>query len=194
VSTQQAETIDAILRQSAFPVDSDVAEQRRLLRAAVSAQPLPADVTVTAAELGGVPTAEITVDGIEPRHVVLYFHGGVYVIGDAFLAAGLASQVGRRTRAKVISVDYRLAPEHPYPAAVDDALAAYEALLRNGIAPSDIAFAGESAGGGLAVATLINARDHGLALPAAALAMSPYVDLTLAGATMQTKREVDPLL
>ena len=78
-----------------------------------SAQPLPADVTVTAAELGGVPTAEITVDGIEPRHVVLYFHGGVYVMSDAFLAADLASQVGRRTHAKVISVDYRLAPEHP---------------------------------------------------------------------------------
>ena len=97
VSTEQRETLDAILRQSAFPPDSDVDEQRRLLRELLSAQPLPADVTVTAAALGGVPTAEITVDGIEPRHIVLYFHGGVYVIGDAFLAADLASQVGRRT-------------------------------------------------------------------------------------------------
>jgi monoterpene epsilon-lactone hydrolase len=186
--------VDAILRHAAFPVDSDVNEQRRLLREAVSAQPLPAEITVTAAALGGVPTAEITVDGIEPRHIVLYFHGGVYVIGDAFLAADLASQVGRRTHAKVISVDYRLAPEHPYPAAVDDALAAYEALLDSGVAPSAIAFAGESAGGGLAIATLINARDHGLPLPAVAFVMSPYVDLTLAGATMETKRDVDPLL
>ncbi len=194
MSTEQQETLDAILRQSAFPPDSNVNEQRELLRQAISAQPLPADVTVTAAALGGVPTAEITVDGIEPRHVVLYFHGGVYVMSDAFLAAGLASQVGRRTHAKVISVDYRLAPEHPYPAAVDDALAAYEALLHDGIAPSDIAFAGESAGGGLAVATLVNARDHGLALPAAAFVMSPYVDLTLAGTTMETRNEVDPLL
>jgi monoterpene epsilon-lactone hydrolase len=194
VSTEQQQTIDAILRQSAFPPDSDVDEQRELLRAAISAQPLPADVTVTAASLGGIPTAEITVDGIEPRHVVLYFHGGVYVMSDAFLAAGLASQVGRRTQAKVISVDYRLAPEHPYPAAVDDALAAYEALLDSGVAPSDIAFAGESAGGGLVIATLVNARDHGLPLPAAAFAMSPYVDLTLAGTTMETKREADPLL
>src|SRR6266516_3886496 len=176
VSTEQRENLDAILRQSAFPVDSDVNKQRRLLRELTSAQPLPADVTVTAAALGGVPTAEITIDGIEPRH------------------AGLASQVGRRTRAKVISVDYRLAPEHPYPAAVDDALAAYEALLRGGTAPSDIAFAGESAGGGLAVATLVNARDHGLPLPAAAFVMSPYADLTLAGATMETKREVDVLM
>jgi acetyl esterase/lipase len=194
VSTEQRETLDAILRQSAFPVGSDVNEQRRLLRELVSAQPLPAEVTVTSGALGGVPTAEITVDGIEARHVVLYFHGGVYAIGDAFLAAELASQVGRRTQAKVISVDYRLAPEHPYPAAVDDALAAYQALLSDGIASSEIVFAGESAGGGLAIATLVNARDHGLPQPAAAFVMSPYADLTLAGPTMDTRSEVDPLL
>src|SRR6478735_3434995 len=194
VSAEQRENLDAIRRQSAFPADIDVGEQRRLLRELLSAQPLPAGVTVTAAALGGVPTAEITIDGIEPRHVVLYFHGGVYVIGDAFQAAGLASQIGRRTRARVISVDYRLAPEHPYPAAVDDALAAYQALLRGGTAPADIVLAGESAGGGLAVATLVNARDHGLPLPAAAFVMSPYADLTLAGATLETKREVDVLM
>src|SRR3981081_1166023 len=194
MSSEQRETLDAILRQSAFPIGSDVNEQRRLLREAISAQPLPGDVTVPASVLGGVPTAEITIDGIEPRHVVLYFHGGVYVMSDAFLAAGLASQVGRRTHAKVISVDYRLAPEHPYPAAVDDALAAYEALLHKSIAPSDIAFAGESAGGGLAIATLVNAPHPGLAMPAAAFVMSPYADLTLAGTTIETRREVDPLL
>ncbi len=194
MSTEQRDTLDAILRQSAFPVGSTLDEQRRHLRELVSAQPLPPEVTVSAAALGGVPTAEITVDGVEPRHVVLYFHGGVYVIGDAVLAAELASQVGRRTHAKVISVDYRLAPEHPYPAAVEDALAAYEALLEGGFAAADIVFAGESAGGGLAVATLVNARDRGLPLPAAAYVMSPYVDLTLAGATVDTRREVDPLL
>jgi acetyl esterase/lipase len=194
VSTEQQETLDAILRQAALPPDSSVDEQRRLLREAISAQPLPADITVNAAALGGVPTAEITVDAIEPRRVVLYFHGGVYVMSDAFLAADLASQVGRRTQAKVISVDYRLAPEHPYPAAVDDALEAYQALLDDGVAPSDIVFAGDSAGGGLAIATMVNAREHGLPLPAAAFVMSPYADLTLAGTSIDTKREVDPLL
>ena len=194
MSTEQRENLDAILRQSAFPADLEVSELRRLLRELTSAQPLPGEVTVTATTLGGVPAAEITVDGIEPRHVVLYFHGGVYVLGDAFQAAGLAAQIARRTRAKVISLDYRLAPEHPYPAAVDDALAAYQALLDGGTAPSDIALAGESAGGGLAVATLVNARDHGLPLPAAAFAMSPYADLTLAGTTMDTKAAADPLL
>ncbi len=194
MSTEQAENLEAILRKSAFPAGIDISEQRRLLRELTAAQPLPADVTVTAAALGAVPTAEITIGGIEPRHVVLYFHGGVYVLGDAFQAAGLAAQVGRRTAAKVISVDYRLAPEHPYPAAADDALAAYEALLQNGTAPSDIAFAGESAGAGLAVATLVNARDHGLPLPAAAYLMSPYADLTLTGTTMDTKGPVDVLM
>ena len=194
MSTEQKENLDAILRQSAFPADGDVRELRRLLAELTSAQPLPAGVTVTPAALGGIPTAEITLDGTEPRHVVLYFHGGVYVLGDAAQAAGLAAQIGRRTRAKVISVDYRLAPEHPYPAAVDDALAAYQALLLAGTDPSDVAFAGESAGGGLAIATLVNARDHGLPLPAAAYLMSPYADLTLAGTTMDTKRAADPLL
>jgi monoterpene epsilon-lactone hydrolase len=194
VSIEQKETVDAILRQAHLPADVGVDEQRRLLRELTPERPLPPGVSVTAAALGGVPTAEITLDGSEPRRVVLYFHGGVYVLGDALAAADLAWQVGRRTDAKVISVDYRLAPEHPYPAAVDDALAAYEALLQDGTAPSDIIFAGESAGGALAVATLVNARDHGLPLPAAAFAMSPYADLTLAGATMETKREVDPLM
>ena len=194
MSTEQQETLDAILRQSAFPVDSGVDEQRRLLRELAAAQPLPDEVTVATSALGGVPIAAITVDGIAPRHVVLYFHGGVYVIGDAFISAELASQVARRAQARVFSVDYRLAPEHPYPAAVDDALAAYEALLHDGVAPSDIVFAGESAGGGLAVATLLNARDHGLPMPAAAYVMSPYVDLTLAGATIDARGAVDPLL
>ena len=181
MSTEQRENLEAILRQSAFPAGIDIVEQRRRLAELTSAQPLPPDVTVTATALGSVPAAEITVGGAGTRHVVLYFHGGVYVLGSAVQAAGLASQVGRQTGAKVISVDYRLAPEHPYPAAVDDALAAYEALLGDGTAPSDIVFAGESAGGGLAVATLVNARDHGLPVPAAAFVMSPYADLTLAG-------------
>ena len=135
---------DGCQQRQPFPADSDVNEQRRRLRELASAQPLPADVTVTAAALGGVPTAEVTVAGIEPRHVFLYFHAGVYVLGDAFPSAGLAAQIGRRAHASVISVDYRLAPEHPYPGAADDALAAYQALLSAGTDPADIAFARES--------------------------------------------------
>src|SRR5260370_864432 len=112
VSTEQKETLDAILRQSAFPADMGVSELRRLLAEQASAQPLPAGVTVTAAALGGIPTAEITIDGIDPRHVILYFHGGVYVLEDAFQVAGLAAQVRRRAPAQVISVAY---PPRPCP-------------------------------------------------------------------------------
>src|ERR1700730_2721825 len=118
-----------MLRQSPRGVGGnggDVREQRRLFHDLMTAQPLPADITVTRAALGSVPTAEITVVGVEARHVVLYFHGGVDAIGDAALAADLAAEIARRVEATAISVDYRLAPEHPYPAAVDDALAAYE--------------------------------------------------------------------
>ena len=150
VSTEQRETLDAILRQSAFPVGSDVDEQRRLLREAVSAQPLPADVTVTAAALGGVPTAEITVDGIEPRHVVLYFHGGVYVMSDAFLAAGLASQVGSADAAPRSSPSTTGSlPSTRIRQRSTTLLRPTKPSCSNGIAPSDIVFAGESAGGGL---------------------------------------------
>jgi len=193
VSTEQQQTIDAFLRQSPFPLDADVEELRRLLHAATSAQPLPPGVKAVPTSLGGVPVVEVTVDGVEPRHVVVYFHGGVYLLGDALSSAGLAAQVGGRTDAKAYSVEYRLAPEHPFPAAVDDALAVYEALLADGVRPSDIVFSGESAGGGLVAATLVNARDHGLPLPAAAFVMSPYVDLTLSGASIDTKEAADPL-
>ena len=194
MSTEQRQNLQAILRQAAFPSDASVTEQRLALRQLTASQPLPPGVTVTASTLGGVPTAEVTVDGVDPRYVVLYFHGGVYALGDAASSADLASQIGRRIRAKVISVDYRLAPEHPYPAATDDALAAYEGLLQSGTKPSDIVLAGDSAGGGLAVATMVSARDHGLPLPAAAYLLSPYVDLTLSGSTIDSKHEVDPLL
>src|SRR4051794_16421840 len=106
MSAEQKQFLDSILRQGAFPADAEVGELRRRLRELLSAQPLPGDLTVTKSELGGVPVAEITIAGIEPRHVVLYFHGGVFVVGDAFLAADLASQVARRTQSRAISVDY----------------------------------------------------------------------------------------
>jgi monoterpene epsilon-lactone hydrolase len=194
MTAAQREALEAGLRQGGFPPDAGINEQRRSLKELVASQPLPADLTVSGGALGGVPVAEIIIADVEPRHVVLYFHGGVYVLGDAFQAAALAAQVGRRTSARVFSVDYRLAPEHPFPAAVDDAIAAYRALLDGGTDPSDIVFAGESAGGGLAVATLVNARDRGLPQPAAALLMSPYADLTLAGETLYSKAAADPLL
>jgi len=194
MSGEQRKSLESMLRQLPFDLGGDIEEQRHLFDGMMSSQPPPADVIVTSAVLGTVPTAEITVAGAEPRHVVLYFHGGTYALGRAASAADLASQIGRRTDATVISVDYRLAPEHPHPAAVDDAVTAYAALLHRGVAPSRIVVAGESAGAGLAVAALVAARGRALPMPTAAFLMSPWVDLTLTGETMDSNREIDPML
>jgi acetyl esterase/lipase len=126
--------------------------------------------------------------------VILYFHGGVYVIGTAVATVPLVSDLVRRTGAKAITLDYRLAPEHPYPAAVEDARAAYEGLLAQGIAPGQIALAGESAGGGLVVATLLALREAGVPLPSCGFLMSPYADLTLSGETLAEKQALDLVL
>jgi epsilon-lactone hydrolase len=126
--------------------------------------------------------------------VLLYLHGGVYVIGSAAASVPLVGDLVRRTGVKAITLEYRLAPEHPYPAAVEDARAAYEGLLAQGTAPTQIALAGESAGAGLAVATLLALREAGIPLPSCAYLMSPYVDLTLSGETLTEKQDIDPLL
>jgi acetyl esterase/lipase len=126
--------------------------------------------------------------------VILYFHGGVYVIGSAKTSVALVSDLARRTGTSAVTLDYRLGPENPYPAAVNDAVSAYEGLLRSGIDPAKIVLAGESAGAGLAVASLVALRDAGRPLPCAAYLMSPYADLTLAGETLEGKKDLDPLL
>jgi acetyl esterase/lipase len=156
--------------------------------------PVAPDVQQSPVEVGGVAGVEVTIQGDQSENVILYFHGGVYVIGYAAATVPLVGDLVRRTGAKAISLEYRLAPEHPYPAAVEDARAAYVGLLAQGIAPAQIALAGESAGAGLAVALLLALREAGVPLPSCAFLMSPYVDLTLAGETLAAKREVDPLL
>jgi acetyl esterase/lipase len=156
--------------------------------------PVAGDVEQSATTVGGVDAIEVTVRDTDPANVVLYFHGGVYVIGSGGASVALVSELARRADAKAITVDYRLGPEHPYPAAVDDARAAYEGLLGRGVEPRRIALAGESAGGGLAVATLVALRDAGVPLPSCAFVMSPYADLTLSGETLVTKEADDPIL
>ena len=190
MSTEQRENLDAILRQSAFPAGISVSEQRRLLRELTAAQPLPADVSVTAGALGGVPTAEITIAGIEPRHAVLYFHGGVYVLGDAFAAADLAAQIGRRTGARVLSVDYRLAPEHRYPAALHDAVAAVRYISAHaeafGMDGAKLGVCGDSAGATLATAACQAAARAGGPSLALQLLICPILDY---GGSTPSKRE-----
>jgi acetyl esterase/lipase len=197
MSKEQQAQLDAILRQGDLDTAGDVTNLRGAFNELMSHVPVAPDIEQRPLKVGGVDAIEVTVAGtgaVESANVILYFHGGVYVIGTAAGTVPLVGDLARRSATNVVSLDYRLAPEHPYPAAVDDARAAYEGLLANGFSPGQIALAGESAGGGLVVATMLALREAGIPLPACGFVMSPYVDLTLAGETLGTKEALDPVL
>ncbi len=194
MSKQQQLALDAILRQRQLDFEADVATLRTTFNEVMAQVPVAGDVGQKPTTIGGVGAVEVTIQGSDATNVILYFHGGVYVIGSPATSVPLVSDLARRTGAKAVTLDYRLAPEHPYPAAVEDAQAAYEGLLGQGIDPGQIALAGDSAGGGLAVATLLALRDAGTPLPCGAFLMSPYADLTLSGDTILGKQAVDPTL
>jgi acetyl esterase/lipase len=130
----------------------------------------------------------------DPTHVIMFLHGGGYISGSIASHRHMVAQAGREARARTLALDYRLAPEHPFPAALNDAVAGYGFLLAQGFAPENIAIAGESAGGGLAIATLVSLRDAGVALPACAWCSSPWVDLEMTGGSMISKASIDPLI
>lgn len=194
MSREQKLALDAVLRQGGLDLQADVPALRASFNELMAHIPAPADVQQSPTTVGGVSAIEVAGPGAHGDDVILYFHGGVYVIGSAATSIGLAAELARRTAARVITLDYRLAPEHPYPAAVDDARDAYQGLLDQGVDPAQIALAGESAGGGLAVATLLALRDAGMPLPSCAFAMSPYADLTLAGSSIANRAAVDRTL
>jgi epsilon-lactone hydrolase len=192
VTREQRDTLDTLLRTAPRNPDPDPEAQRRGFAGALT-RPAPAGVGTRRTTLGGRPALDLEPPGELRRGRLLYLHGGGYVVGSPDTHAGLAGELARRAAVRATSLDYRLAPEHPFPAAVEDALAAYRDLLATGASPHDLALAGDSAGGGLAIATLLAARDAGLPLPAAVVLFSPWVDLTLAGDSMHTKEEADPI-
>ncbi len=194
MTEQQQVQLDAILREGGLDLRNDAQTLRAAFNELMKYVPVADDVEQRPTTIGGVDALEVTIRGADSSDVVLYFHGGVYVIGSAAASVPLVSELARRADAKAITVDYRLAPEHPFPAAVEDARAAYEGLLERGVDAAHIALAGESAGAGLAVAALLEWRDAGLPLPRCAFLMSPYADLTLSGETLLTKQTVDPTL
>ncbi len=193
MSQQQRDALDQMSRNAPLDVAGDVREQRVVFEKMIASIPLPPDVVATPAMLGGVAVVNIDVTGVESGDVLFYLHGGAYCIGSATASVGLASDVVRRAGARAISVDYRLAPENPYPAAVDDAVAAYRALLET-VAAARVAIVGESAGGGLTAATLVALKAAGLPQPSCAVMFSPWADLTLSGMSMTGKADLDPAL
>jgi len=174
--------------------DVDVAIEVR--RAGMESFALPAadDVSATAVDVDGMAAEWVVAAGADAGTVVLYLHGGGYVMGSLSTHRKLAGDVSRAAGARVLLLDYRLAPEAPYPAAVDDAVAAYRWLLAAGIEPRAIAVAGDSAGGGLTVATLLALRDRGLPMPGAGVAISPWADLTMEAASLEGLAERDPVV
>ena len=191
MTQEQRERVDFLLRQ---PTErpATAAEARAQFAASIT-RPLPADLRVVERELGGRPALELDPPGADADGRLLFLHGGGYVVGSPRTHAALAAALARRAGVRAVSPDYRLAPENPFPAAVDDALAAYRELLAEVGSADRIVLAGDSAGGGLALATVLAARDAELPLPAAVVLFSPWVDLTVTGATMASREELDPI-
>lgn len=174
-------------------MDQKSLAELRTFYASFGQMPLPEGTQVSETALGGVPALDVAVPSVaDDAGVLLYLHGGGYVIGSAGTGVPLTAALAARAGLRALSLDYRLAPEHLFPAAVDDALAAYRALLDDND-PARVVLAGDSAGGGLALATLLAARDAGLPLPAGVVTFSGWFDLTLSGASLTGKESVDPV-
>jgi monoterpene epsilon-lactone hydrolase len=198
VASPQAEAAKEQMRQrrDAAPAAPPSLEEQRAFTAVLFAEMAtePDGVTYEQIDAGGVPAMWIVPDGAPEDRVLQYVHGGGYVIMSMHTHRRMVGHVAKAAGVRALSVDYRLAPEHPHPAAVDDSVTAYRWLLSQGFAPERLAIAGDSAGGGLTIATLVALRDQGVPLPAAAVPISPWVDLEGTGETMTTRAEVDLLI
>jgi len=193
MSQKQREAVGNLLRGAPSSPDRSVAEQRAGYEGIFVDRSLGEGVVIRGRTLGGRPAVDIEVAGPRREGKILYLHGGGYVVGSGRTGSHLAAALARRTGIPAVSLDYRLAPENPFPAGVEDGVAAYRELLDSGLRASDIVMAGDSAGGGLAIATMLAARRAGLPLPARAAVFSPFVDLSLAGASIEARAELDPL-
>lgn len=191
MASPQLDAFVANLR-AAGGFDGDLMAMRRMLDRAPAYQQ-PPDVTFDTVTAGGVPAEWVTPEGFDAGRAIVYCHGGGYATGAAATFRSLTSHLARATRVRVLAVDYRLAPEHPYPAALDDALAAYRSLLADH-SPEDIAFVGDSSGGGLVLGALVALRDAGDPLPAAAVCLCPWTDLTLSGGSLETNAASDVMV
>jgi len=192
MSEDEIGAIRALLSSKPRPVGW--AARRARLDEVGSVWPVAEDIELTAVDLNGVPGEWSIVPGTDASRVLIFFHGGGYCSGSILSHRRLVTEAGRAAWARTLAVGYRLAPEHPFPAALDDALTAWRFLRREGVAPARIAIGGDSAGGGLTVALINGLRSAGEERPACAWLVSPWVDLTMSGATLASRDAVDPLI
>jgi acetyl esterase/lipase len=176
------------------PRSDDYQQRRRDIDARGLAYGLPVDVKIEPVTANGVRAEWSSTPGTLDDAALLYLHGGGYVIGSLDSHRHLVTEAGRAAGCWALSLDYRLAPEHPFPAAVEDAVAGYRYLLGRGVKPSRIAIAGDSAGGGLVVAAMVAIRDAGLPQPGCGWCISPWVDMEASGETMTSRSAADPMV
>jgi monoterpene epsilon-lactone hydrolase len=197
VASFRSRIVQRIMRDTKDALLGDLPVQvrrRRIDSAARRAIRVPRGVCLTTVAANGVPSDWIEPDDVVSGRVILYLHGGAYVICSPSTHRGLAGTIARASQARLLLIDYRLAPENPFPAALDDALVAYRWLLEKGYSPEHIAIGGDSAGGGLSLATALSLRDHQEKMPAALFLLSPWTDLTFSGESIQLRANRDPLL
>lgn len=194
MTIQELDGIVELLTSRPQPENPPPAEMRERFERLAAFLPVPDDASVEAVDAGGVPSEWVSAPGVNTTRTVLYLHGGGYVIGSLNTHRRLAYDMSAAADARVLVIDYRMGPENPFPAAIDDAVAAYQWLLGQGIAVSNIAISGDSAGGGLTMATLLKLKQDGIAMPACAVPISPWVDLEGVGETMTTLDAVDPMV
>jgi acetyl esterase/lipase len=174
--------------------DFDLAAARASMIAMTANPQLPEGVEFEKTTVAGIPSEWVTLPGTDPTKTVLYLHGGGYTLGSIDTHRGLGSRIAQAAETRVLMLDYRLAPETPFPGAVEDSTSAYGFLLDQGVAPEQIAIGGDSAGGGLTLATLVSLKERGTPLPGAAFALSPWVDLEGLGDSMAARADVDPMV
>ena len=194
-STPELEQVIALVKGRAVDESQGATEgRRRSFEQMVDGFSIDVPATYKRVNAGGVTAEWVTAEGVPESRVVLYLHGGGYIIGSTRTHRPLMAELSRASGARVLGLDYRLAPEHPFPAPIEDAVAAYRWLLNEGHDPARIAVAGDSAGGGLAVAALVQIRYVGLPMPGAAVCISPWVDMEGLGESMESRADADPMV
>lgn len=190
-SAQLQKVIEIVKSQ---PLNPDAPMEKRRAGMEKVAERVPADISCAPVNAGGVEAQWISAPDADPSRVILYLHGGGYTAGSINTHRATIARLSRAAGARALALNYRLAPEHPFPAALEDATAAYRWLLAQGIAPGRIVIAGDSAGGGLTIATLVALRDAKQPLPAAAVPISPWTDLAASGDSLRTRAARDPMV
>src|ERR1700684_753394 len=191
MSAEELATLTGMMSQGGPNLAAPPAQARAEFEGLLASVPVSPDLKFEAAQAGGVPALWVDAPGVRQDRVLLYIHGGGYVSGSAKGYRPLVGELGRATQARALAVDYLLAPEDRFPAAVDDIVASYKSLLDRGAPAKSVVLAGDSAGGGLVVTGMMAVRDSGLPLPAAGLSISPWLDLECSGASMKTKAKND---